>query len=273
MLVVVKPNQAKCGQEHCNWLKKRSKEKDIELEWYFTQGHFNQDVSSIRALAKKHTEIVVVGGDGSIHLVVNAIMALPCRLAILPAGTGNDFVRQFKRSMAQWRSCVFSETMKNVDVGKVNERYFINIAGVGFGAEVVKDIDTFEQRNKLSYVIAGAKKIFAFRGIYINNSMSMMLLFANGQYFAAGLKAAPKANVQNKSLRVMHFKAGNLWQRIWSFLLMFIAQHERSDLITSIDAQTYRINEADLPLEADGELIGVTPANIRCIPGAIKLKI
>ncbi|TMP43754.1 diacylglycerol kinase [Pseudoalteromonas citrea] len=277
MLVVVKPCSSKSSQSHVKWLKGQFAKKNIANEWFFTSGRFAEDVAQIRSQCVGQATVVVIGGDGTLHLVINAMIGQPCNLALLPAGTGNDFARQFKLSMAQWRACVFTGTEQAVDVGMVNGRYFINMLGIGFSAHVVRTMQSQQKRGQFSYIWAGLLNLFNYRNVRLATSSApsrsmMMLLIANGQYFAAGLKCAPTAQYQSGELVGMHFYGESFLARLKTFTYMLFAQHMRLSSVIKTAGTHFMIHTGGLDIEADGEIIGQTPAKINCCPDAIRLK-
>jgi len=272
MLVVVKPSDSPFIEAQVKWLEEEFVKRGLKNQWFFTSGCFETDVTAIKQKLTDIETVIAVGGDGTLHLVANALANSPAALAVLPAGTGNDFVRQFAYSQQQWRALVFSESFKLLDLGKINQRFFINVAGIGFNAAVVKDMNTFQSRHNLSYIFAGIKHLFGFKHISTHDP-SLMRVFANGQFFAAGLKVAPSARVDNGKLLMLHFKAEFLLSRLWSFLLMLVRQHENSSHLEVSELVEYKISEPDLLIEADGEMIGETPAIVTVCPGALKMRL
>ena len=272
MLVVVKPSCSRDITEHVKWLEKEVSIRQLHCHWFYTTGQFENDVAAIQNLLGEVSMIVAIGGDGTLHLLANALANTDVAVAILPAGTGNDFARQFNFTLKQWRALVFSGRPYSIDLGKINNRFFINIAGVGFNAAVVEDMDTFQSRHKFSYIFAGIKHLISFKQISANDR-SLMHIFANGKFFAAGLKAAPNAQVDNGELLMVQFKANSLLSRVWTFLLMLFYSHERSQYVCTESISEFFINEPDLLIEADGEIVGQSPALIKVCPAALKVKL
>ncbi|CAM4280056.1 diacylglycerol/lipid kinase family protein [Pseudoalteromonas byunsanensis] len=279
MLVVVKPSDANNVQSHIAWLKARARQENVTCEWYYTLGNYSQDLQQIGMLAKKHHSLVVIGGDGTINLVVNAIAGLSCQLAILPAGTGNDFARQFNRSVTQWRNAVFCDNAIEVDLGRVNQRYFINVMGLGYSAHVVRSMDSRRQRHRFSYVWAGLKALLFYREIRANSPIfgteqdMMMLLFAKGRYFAAGIKCAPSARAADGLLTCIQFSPATRLARLCTLVAMLFAKHEKLASVHSITMDQFEVTTPGLEIEADGEMVGVTPAKVSIHPKAIQLKL
>jgi YegS/Rv2252/BmrU family lipid kinase len=259
------------------WLKAQFTQRNISNEWFFTSGRFSDDVAQIRSKCVGQETVVVIGGDGTLHLVINATVGQACNLALLPAGTGNDFARQFKLSMTQWRQCVFHGYEQAVDVGIVNGRYFINILGIGFSSHVVSSMQSQQKRGQFSYLWAGLLHLFHYRNINVRISSHsarsmMMLLIANGRYFAAGLECAPTANYHSGKLVGMYFYGTSFLSRLITFFYMLFGQHIRLSSVVKVEDTQFVINSQGLDIEADGEIIGQTPAKISCCPDAIRLK-
>jgi diacylglycerol kinase (ATP) len=283
MLVVFKPNSSRVAQAHIDWLKKEEKKRQHVFSWYATQGDFQGDCQAISCLSESHAQVVVVGGDGTLHLVLNALHGTKKRVALLPAGTGNDFARQFAWSTPQWRKAVFASATHTLDLGKIHcqdsIRWFHNIGGIGFNAAVVEHLKMSQKRHPLSYVTAGLKQIGFFNGVDCDikdhgRARHLMLVVSNGRYFAAGLSPTPKGNNQDGLFDVVAMKGWRLRQRVVTFLAMLLgSQHERLAYVDSWQSNRVEIETAGLAIEADGELVGVTPAQFECRQGALLLAV
>lgn len=121
----------------------------------------SQVLSSVDAGA---TRIIVAGGDGSVHEAVNGILRSrnSAALGVIPTGTGNDFAKACSISL-NWEHAtrllvdrlVANQTARPIDVGKMNDRYFANGAGVGFDAKVTRTAQSIDLPiGDLVYLIA-----------------------------------------------------------------------------------------------------------------------
>ncbi|MFC3034530.1 diacylglycerol/lipid kinase family protein [Pseudoalteromonas fenneropenaei] len=278
MLVVFKPQQASATQHHIDWLKAVAVEHAITLHWYETSGDFTRDKAAIMAKAEHVSQVVAIGGDGTLHLVANALAGnTHCAMAILPAGTGNDFARQFGFNESMWRTAVFSKRQMAIDLGVVNQRYFLNIAGVGFNATVVAGLNMSERRHRFSYVWAGLRQLFRYRSVNLAVAEqpakpTLMLVIGNGRFFAAGLSPTPEASLQDGQFDCVQFHGNSAWQRVMSFIAMLAGFHRRLKHVRHWRAALVSVGSGGLAIEADGELIGHTPATFRCVKAALQLK-
>lgn len=268
LLIIVKPSVKKQAIKHVNWLKKICKIKNIEYKTIKTTGNFEYDLSKIKVSALNSQIAVAIGGDGTINLAVNGLMQSRCSLAILPCGTGNDFARGFNCTAKQWQDAVFNAPAQQIDIGLVNTRYFINIAGVGFDAHVINKLSCVQNLSAWLYSWTSFKALFKYQastleGVFLNKTYTyknLITVFANHQHFGGGLKIAPKAKVDDGLLECYQMPAGNLFNNLASFIKLIFKRHHAISTLTYSQLDTAHIKTPNLIVEADGELVGVTPA-------------
>ncbi|WP_155401348.1 diacylglycerol/lipid kinase family protein [Pseudoalteromonas luteoviolacea] len=267
------------------WLEKTALKRRVALQWYATCGCFDEDVMQIKRLLIHHQQVTVLGGDGTLNLVVNALLngneldqiETPKRMAILPCGTGNDFARALGYSTKQWRESIFSGCARHIDVGKVNTRYFINMAGLGFNAEVVAAMAGKKRFGALSYTLYGVAKLFTYRGVTLKvngfEQEVMMCLFANGRHFAAGLTPAPSARVDCGELQMLTICTLSLSKRLLCFALMLFGVHTKLPWVKVCHGRHFDISTEGVSIEADGDVIAATPAKISALAASLRLNI
>jgi YegS/Rv2252/BmrU family lipid kinase len=243
------------------------------------------------AVAEGRRRFVAVGGDGTVNLVVNALLVHewtePPTLGILPAGTGCDFVRIFGISQDMElaaRHLAGEETYKSdaaVLEGEWGRRYFINIAQAGIGAASATTADRIAWMRGLRYQTAFWLTLPGFRRTdvtlrvgkreYRGDAISVIL--ANGQFFGNGMNVAPKATVISGEIDAQVISA----RKQQAPLLMRKAA--RGLHLTHKEVHRLRGREFSLetkdpwPVEADGEYLGLTPLTGRVLPGALDIKI
>ena len=109
--------------------------------------------------------ILIAGGDGTIHNVVNAMKnrGINLPIAVIPVGTANDFAGILNMPMDLERCLeqILNSRIKNIDLGKVNDKYFINILSMGVFTDISQKIDKTLKKSfgKLAYYISGIKEI------------------------------------------------------------------------------------------------------------------
>lgn len=197
-----------------------SKYLDIEHFAYEIQrtsyaGHA-QSIAHYAAQNKSCDIIAVVGGDGSINEVVQALVGTSIKLAIVPAGSGNGLSYHIGigRSIKHAIEVINVGKEVRIDVAKVNERYFINISGIGFDASVAYRARTLRRRGLWGYISTSIKLMpsrpkhfvkLSIDGKIIEDYFAFVIV-ANGSIYGYDFKIAPKADVSDGKLTVYTIK-------------------------------------------------------------------
>lgn len=241
------------------------------------------------AAAAGYDTIVAVGGDGTVHEVVNGIMGAggPHRpaLAIIPGGTGNDFARAVgvpRDPMAAGRLLLGSGTRRRVDLGRVNDRYFVGISGVGFDAEVAAKVNGWPKwiGGTTLYLAAILTMLAAYRPVptrlWIDGDDQELPLFllaaANTPWYGGGMYMAPHARPDDGRLEVITaWDLGKL-ETLRLLPKVFSGAHLGHPKVAHRAAREVRV-ESRIPLaiHADGETVGRVPAVFQAVPGALEV--
>lgn len=176
----------------------------------------NESALATRAIEDGCTTLVAVGGDGTWSNVANAILrgGSDCRLAIAAAGTGNDFVKSLGPGVAASdidRTAQLAAAGPDtwIDVGRVEDFFFINAMGVGFDAAVLADVArTRWPRGRLVYAGSALRRLVSYEGIHIaangvGRERYLMYVVANGRHFGGAFRIAPTASLQDAQLDVV----------------------------------------------------------------------
>ncbi len=238
------------------------------------------------------TRFASVGGDGMANLVVNGLMAAPWAkpptLAILPAGSGSDFIRTFAlpRRLEDATAHLVDDALYPADVGLITggfgPRYFLNAANAGIAARAVQIADALPDRlGRARYPAAFWMALGTLRpapvGVEIDRRRLegdlMNVVVANGQFFGGGFNVAPRATVQDGAFDVQLF-AGPRRQApvVMPRVLRGTHLNHRSVRRTKGSDIVIECPEA-WPIEADGELLGAGPVTVAVLPRAIQFKV
>ncbi len=233
-----------------------------------------------------------VGGDGTALLVVNGLMSLdwdePPTLAVLPAGSGSDFIRTFAlpRSLEDAAAHLITEDVYPCDVGVLEgafgRRYFLNVADVGVAAASVQIADRLPRKLgavrygagfwlTLARFPAAAIRLEAGGRTYEGPAINVVA--ANGQFFGGGMNVAPRATVMDGLLDIQVFIGPR--RHAFSVLPRVVrGTHLHHRAVRRFEAATFRLDcEPEWPVEADGEILGRGPVVGSLLPGAINFKI
>lgn len=243
------------------------------------------------AIDAGHRRFVAVGGDGTVNLVVNALLAHswsePPTLGILPAGTGCDFVRVFgiPQDVEQAARHLEGEETYRSDAavleGEWGSRYFLNIAQAGIGAASAITADRLAWLGGLRYQSAFWLNLPRFRRTSVQVKVgkraydgdAISVIFANGQFFGNGMNIAPRATVVSGEIDAQVISA----RKHQAPLLMRKAArglHLTHPEVKRLRGATFSLETAaPWPVEADGEFLGMTPVRGRVLPAALDVKI
>jgi diacylglycerol kinase (ATP) len=272
--------------------------RELAYELLLTQGPGHATQLTRSALAEGCRFVVAFGGDGTIHEVVNGLLHddRPVNpdavMGVVAAGTGSDFIRTFGIPSMPGHAVAHLDGGDSfpIDIGKVTytqhgatvTRYFANVAEVGLGAEVVA------RAGRLPRWFGPTVYVFAFwLAIRKHKSAEVTvdlvdrryegpmnnLVVANGQFFGGGMKIAPRAAPTDGvfDIQIEHAKKR---EEIAVMPRVYRGEHvphpdifEAKRVRASIDAAR------PLRIEADGELLGTTPASFVVLRDLIRLKV
>jgi len=255
------------------------------FEEHYTTGHGHASNLAGVLENKGINRIVIVGGDGTLHEVINGLKRKEAVIGVIPTGTGNDFCRSIGIP-ADPRSAIrtLSEgRIRKLDLGCVNNRFFINVAGVGFDAHVAQEINKGIKwlTGSPAYLVAVLKLIMTYRNIPLqiildNNTKihlnSFLLAVGNAQYYGGGMRIVPSAVPDDGYFHIC--AAGDVRKRDVLITLpkIFSGKHMDHPLVRGYTAKEIEISsDCRAVVHADGEIIGHLPAKFSILPRELKL--
>ena len=265
---------------------------DFDLDWVVTEG-----VDDAQEAAEEWSDglLIIVGGDGTVNEAVNGLgrAGFPggVTLAVLPMGTGNDLAATLAipDELEEAEETIRENRVRTFDVARirsegVDERFFINVASGGYGAETsaLADEELKGRWGKLAYLRASLEKArdFDVREVKVTLDGEERMLRAvnvavgNCRYAGGGWLAAPRANPEDGLLDIVVIEDIGLKEA----LALAPAALAKSDYlgnegVFSARARKIRVETwpGGLEFTADGELIGDEPAEFEVIPHALKV--
>lgn len=244
--------------------------------------------------------VVVVGGDTTVHGVVNGLVDPPAGpradglvLGVVAAGTGCDFARTFglDRSPEQLAAHLDGDTLYPIDVGRVRltgpdggqrTAAFANVAEAGYGALVTQRVRRLPRLlGRLRHLLGVVGALRRFDRVETTVTVDHTevtepvsnVVMANGQFFGGGMKVAPRALPDDGLYNVQVWNAAPrevflMTQRVR------VGDHLPDPQIREWQSSTVGVTAATpLLVEADGEILGTTPATFDLLPRAVSLKV
>lgn len=262
----------------------------LELEVFMTR---RRGDAADRAAEAGDRLVISVGGDGTAHEVVNGLLrrarASPPSFGALLAGTGADLVRSVPspRDPDQVAGWLTAGRFRRLDAARVatptGHRYFINAADVGIGAEVVRRAAAGPAfaGGTLNFLGAAVASLMVHRNAEVRLRLDegavrqlriRTIAVANGSYLGGGMRMAPQARIDDGMLEVVIIGDIGRLRGIRSLPLLYRGTHNRLAEVEFATARRVEV-EGEIPIgvEADGELVGTTPAIFEILPGALRV--
>ncbi len=237
--------------------------------------------------ANGHSDILVVGGDGTIHQVVNAMGPNHLStLCIVPAGTGNDFTKvvDIGKTLYDQINTILNGKTRTIDLGICNERLFINGVGIGFDGQIVYEMlhrKTWLSGHAAYYyhvlrILAGYKERpfnLLLDSIQYQKDLILMTV-GNGTTFGGGFKLTPNAAIDDGLLDICLVGKLSPLRRFLNVPKLSNGSHLSLPEIEERRVKEVEVKGNDL-LEAhiDGEYLGKPPFNIKVLPKALSVRV
>lgn len=226
---------------------------------------------------KGYQNIVAIGGDGTANEVVNGIIKSgnlsKISFGIIPTGGGNDFCRNFDFSsnLAENISRLYNYKRKKIDIGMLNNYYFLNVLGIGFDAEIANTAQKIKYLNGLPrYLLALFKQILKLKYypllIDVNDKRYsgefLLLSIGNGRYSGGGFQLTPRAVPDDGLLDFCLVRKVKKTMILRLLHKVIKGNHLDVDEVTYFTAKTLSIktsvsNLSKIPIYFDGEIINL----------------
>jgi len=224
-----------------------------------------------RGVKEGFENIVAAGGDGTVNEVVNGLAGTNATLGVLPIGTMNVFATELGLPVNDLQRCwniIRSESTRAVDLPKANQKFFVQLAGVGLDAQVVQETSAQFKRNfgPLSYLISAAQIAarqpprLSIQSDEAPVKEGSFVLIGNGRLYGGPFPFFKHAVIDDGLLDVIVFKSLGYLEIIKYLQDVVFSDDIRVPEIEYFQTQRLRVESEQLvPVELDGELVGNCP--------------
>jgi len=221
------------------------------------------------AASQDYTDVVAVGGDGTVMEAFNGIYDKNIALGIIPSGTGNDFAKMFNLShdFEEDLNRILIGNIEWIDVGKVNDTHFLNIAGLGIDSSILEKTEKLKKKIKgpMAYLISTFLVLAKYKceEITINidgceiKKNAYLVAIGNGNFYGGGMKITPEASLSDGLLdiviihKIPKIKFARLFKKVYS------GDHIFEDVVENYKGKKISITASpDVKINVDGNLIG-----------------
>ncbi len=274
-------------------------ENQMKVDYAFTTCPGDATELTRRAL-RKFSQILSVGGDGTLNEVVNGffenqtLINSDASLGILSHGTGGDFLRSLnqKRDLNSFLDVLHREQIVSIDCGQVQyidfhgnlqNRYFLNVADVGLGGETVARVNRHSKffGGKLSFLLGSLVSILSYRnkhvkcildGKVIVNERVNSIMVSNGRYIGGGMMIAPDADFSDGYFDVVILGDFTPLELLHHLPKIYQGKHLQVPGVSVYRGKNVTV-QSDPPalLDLDGEQPGCTPVHFSLLKGALRI--
>lgn len=289
-LVVYNPTSGKeMGQQKMFQIAKNLlKDENISMTFISTKKKGDAIEAAKLGCTEGYDMIIACGGDGTINEAVNGIMQSPCKskLAILPTGTINDFATYMRipSSIKEFTKMLKNRKTSMVDVGKVNDKYFINVVSGGAFTNIPHEVpsDTKTIFGKYAYYFQAAleipNQIYKSYNLKVEsegktlNLEALVFIVSNTPSIGGFKKMTPDAKFNDGLFDVVIFEKTNPLIMLEIFTGMASGDHVKHPKVHYFKTSEISIDSDDeLTVDIDGEYGFKTPVNISIINKGIEL--
>lgn len=260
--------------------------RHILLIPYRTQKAGNEDFAAfVREVQPQG--ILAAGGDGTVHECVNIIVkhGLNLPLGIIGSGTSNDFATylQINEDMEAYFDKIADGHTCRMDLGKVGDKYFINVASAGMMTSIAHEVDARLKNalGKMAYYLKGLGEIPKFRAVPLTivadgvtyELDAFLFVVINSAVVGSMKNVAKNVSVTDGKLDLLAIKKCGL-RKLMAVTADLVAGHPVSekDCVLHLQAQSFQISAAgELQSDLDGEAGPLLPLNIETVPQAIAI--
>ncbi|WP_374446911.1 lipid kinase [Stella sp.] len=230
------------------------------------------------------TEVLVGGGDGTMNAAAPGLVATGLPLGILPLGTANDLARSLDipTDPVAAARIIAAGHRRTIDLGQVNDRYYFNVASIGFSAVLARELSAEAKRRwgVLGYAITAFRLLRRMRPFTATithdggqmRSRTIQVAVGNGRHYGGGLTVDAEARPDDGMLDVYSLEIDHWWR-----LIALAPALRRGTHGTWSDVRTLRTTgctiatRRPMQVNADGEIVTTTPARFRVHPAAVQI--
>jgi len=225
--------------------------------------------------------LVVCGGDGMVHLAVQAVAETGTPLGMIPAGTGNDVARYFdlpRKDPEAAADVVLAGRTRTIDLARSGSRYFVTVLAAGFDAIVNERANRMTwPKGQMRYNIATLAELRVFEPLPYTLQIdgreitldAMLVAVGNGPSFGGGLRITEGAVLDDGLLDVVIIKPMSKPNLIRTYPKLFKGTHIHHPQYEHHHARSVTVAAPGIVSYADGERFGPLPLTVECAPGAL----
>ncbi|MDT8859647.1 diacylglycerol kinase family lipid kinase [Alkalihalobacillus sp. MEB130] len=226
---------------------------------------------------KNISGIVALGGDGTIHEIMNQLIGTTVPFSVIPTGSGNDYARArgISKDYVKEIEKLLQNDQKKIDLLEIGDRHCMTVVGIGFDAKVADEANRMKWKKwfgGLAYILTIFKVLLTYKPssvkLTINHEERLfekvwLIAIANHAYYGGGIKICPNASSDDGKLDLCIIHSLPKWRLLFILANVFEGKHVSMNGVDYLQVESIQV-DSDEPLfvTADGEMMGQTPTSI-----------
>ena len=245
-------------------------------------GHATELAAQLAA-DEEITAVVSVGGDGTAGEVAAGLTGTGKAMGIIPAGTGNDFIKTagIPNDPDKAFDILLSGKAAAIDTGTVNDRFFLNVCGTGFDVTVLDYAESEKEKHRglTPYFLGLIKAITHYKSVQLavtadgekEEGAYLVCSIANGRFIGGGIPICPAADVQDGFLNLVLIQSVHRWQIPFYLPGLMMSRDLKFRITKHRKVKTVLIEGKDLRINIDGDIQPMDRAEFRIRPASLML--
>ena len=236
------------------------------------------------AVEQQVNVVIAAGGDGTINEIIQELAGSETALGVLPTGTVNVWARETNIPLdgAGARKVLINGETRRIDLGKVKNRYFLLMAGIGFDADVTHAVEKkpIKRLGVLGYLLIGTWVGLGYQSfrafVTINGRLmkknALQIIIGNTQLYGGTIRYTWQAQCDDGLLDLCIVRHRKMWGRVVVFLDFLLRRKQRHQWVTYAKGSVIEVRTPKpVAIQVDGDPIGYTPATFSIVPQALKV--
>lgn len=227
--------------------------------------------------------VIAVGGDGTAYEVACGLMNSGVPFGIIPAGTGNDFIKTvgIPKKPLDALQAILDKQARPVDVGRLNGRMFLNVCGTGFDVQTLEYTQAAKKyvRGIFPYLIGLVRAIFSYKPVHVQFTADgetqerdvLLCSIANGRFIGGGIPVCPDARPDDGMLDMVIVETKPRWKIPFYLPGLMMGKIDGFKITTHKRCRQMTIVSKDMHLNVDGEILYLDKAEFEVMPGKLLL--
>ena len=264
-------------------IENRLNERNIEYKFHLTRYKWHATALTTELIKNGATDIIVVGGDGTLHEVINGFTDFnKTALGLIPCGTGNDFAfaLSLPNDPIKALDLILDGTPKFVDFMQMPSVRGINVIGTGIDVDVLRRYEKLKRKNKFAYTMCLIKTLFKFKYTEFSAVLdgkkhdyrSFIACIANGSAYGGGIPICPPAEPTDNKLNFLAVRSMKKIKIIKAFIKLKkgkILSLKQTEHFTCEHVQIQ--TNSPYTVNVDGELYENVPFEVKIVSNTLKM--